>query len=77
MVAAPASRVGVGGGPPRRCADASPPPTLFSLPCSTAAVPDPPASCLLECASLSDSGECYTAVGVMALERALVLSQPE
>lgn len=53
-----------------------PPLTLFSGPCPTAAVTGPAASCLLECAFLSELGECDTAVGLMALERAPVLTQP-
>lgn len=77
MVAASAFWVGLGGGSSRAACRLEPPPTLFTQPSFTAAVPDPPASCLLECASLSDLGECDTAMGMMALERAQVFPQPE
>lgn len=52
-----------------------PPLTLFSGPSPTAAVTGPAASCLLECVFLRELGECDTAVDLMALERAPVLTE--
>lgn len=76
IIAALAACLVVGGGSLPAMYRPEPPPTLFSGPCSTAAVTGPLASCLLECAFLRELGECDTAVGLMAQERAPVLTQP-
>lgn len=72
IFAALAACLVVGGGSHRPCADLSPYP-----PCSQDCAPLQLclASCLLECVSLSELGECDTAVGMMAWERFLVLAQ--
>lgn len=73
IVAAPGCLPGDGwGSSPAMCKPAHPlPPILRTMPhCSCACLP---ASCLLECVSLNELGECDTAVGIMVQKRAPVL----